>query len=64
MDRRILTVAGVSLLFALVVSSIFYQMSSRAGSGSGKQARTETVDLVVAAQPLSVGVQIRPGDLK
>ena len=64
MDRRILTVAGVSLLFALVVSSIFYQMSSRAGGGSKQQSKAETVDLVVAAQPLSVGVQIKPTDLK
>ncbi|MFB3775991.1 MAG: Flp pilus assembly protein CpaB [Bryobacteraceae bacterium] len=64
MDRRILIVAGVSLLFALVVSSIFYQMSSRAGGGSRQQSKTEIVDLVVAAQPLPVGVQIKPGDLK
>lgn len=64
MDRRILIVAGVSLLFALVVSSIFYQMSSRAGGGSRQPSKAETVDLVVAAQPLAVGVQIKPGDLK
>ncbi len=64
MDRRILTVAGVSLLFALIVASIFYQISSRAGGGSRKQAKVETVDLVVAAQPLAVGVQIKPSDLK
>jgi pilus assembly protein CpaB len=64
MDRRILTVAGVSLLFALVVSSVFYQMSSRAGGRSRQQSKPETVDLVVAAQPLSVGVQIKPTDLK
>ena len=31
MDRRFLTVLGVSLVFALVISSIFYQMSARAG---------------------------------
>ena len=30
MDRRFLTVLGVSLLFALVISSIFYQMTARA----------------------------------
>ena len=28
MDRRFLTVLGVSLVFALVVSSVFYQMTS------------------------------------
>jgi branched-subunit amino acid transport protein len=32
MDRRFLTVLGVSLLFALVISSVFYQMTARAGS--------------------------------
>ena len=31
MDRRFLTVLGVSLLFALVISSVFYQMTARAG---------------------------------
>lgn len=35
MDRRFLTVLGVSLVFALVVSSVFYQMTSR-GSGPKK----------------------------
>ena len=33
MDRRFLTVIGVSLVFALVVSSVFYQMTSRANTG-------------------------------
>ena len=64
MDRRFLTVLGVSLLFALVVSSIFYQMTSRAGGRGGGKSKVETVELVVAAQPLAVGVQIKPGDVK
>lgn len=64
MDRRFITVLGVSLLFALVVSSIFYQMSSRAGGRSQDKTKTEMTDLVVAAQALSVGVQIRPADVK
>ena len=34
MDRRFLTVLGVSLVFALVVSSVFYQMTARR---SGRQ---------------------------
>jgi len=63
MDRRFLTVLGVSLLFALVVSSIFYQMTSRAGSRSGNK-KVQMVEVVVAAQPLGVGVQIKPGDVK
>ncbi len=64
MDRRFITVLGVSLLFALVVSSIFYLMSSRAGGRSKNKAKTEMTNLVVAAQALSVGVQIRPADVK
>ena len=32
MDRRFLTVLGVSLLFALVISSVFYQMTARVGN--------------------------------
>jgi pilus assembly protein CpaB len=64
MDRRFITVLGVSILFALVVSSIFYQMSSRAGSGSKSKTKSELTEVVVAAQPLSVGVQIKPTDVK
>jgi pilus assembly protein CpaB len=63
MDRRFLTVLGVSLVFALVISSIFYQMSARAG-GSTKPAEPEMIDVVVAAKPLPVGVNIKPDDLK
>lgn len=65
MDRRFLTVLGVSLVFALVVSSIFYQINARAGSGpSTSTAQTETKDVVVATRPLSVGVTVKPGDVK
>ena len=53
MDRRFLTVLGVSLLFALVISSVFYQMTARAG-GSKKAEPTDLRDVVVAARPLSV----------
>ncbi|MBK7929993.1 MAG: Flp pilus assembly protein CpaB [Bryobacterales bacterium] len=64
MDRRFLTVLGVSLVFALVVSSIFYQMSARAGGGSKKPESDSLVDVVVAAKPLSVGVSVKPDDIK
>lgn len=65
MDRRFLTVLGISLVFALVVSSIFYQINARAGSGAPKsQAPTETRDVVVATRPLNVGVTVKPGDVK
>jgi len=64
MDRRFLTVLGVSLVFALVVSSIFYQMSARAGGGSKKPEQDSLVDVVIAAKPLSVGISVKPDDVK
>ncbi|MCW5979363.1 MAG: Flp pilus assembly protein CpaB [Bryobacteraceae bacterium] len=63
MDRRFLTVLGVSLLFALVVSAIFYQFSAR-GKTPGPAAPPEMKDLVVAAKPLPIGVMVRPDDVK
>jgi pilus assembly protein CpaB len=64
MDRRFLTVLGVSLVFALVVSSVFYQMTSRAGGGTRKQEVTDFRDIVVASRPLGVGAAIKPADVK
>ena len=62
MDRRFLTVLGVSLLFALVVSSIFYQMTAK---GSSRKAdNNDLKDIVVAAKPLGVGSTIKPDDVK
>src|SRR6185312_1578218 len=63
MDRRFLTVLGVSLVFALVVSSVFYQMTSR-GSGPKKAEPTDMKDVVVATRPLGIGVMIKPADVK
>jgi pilus assembly protein CpaB len=63
MDRRFLTVLGVSLLFALVISSVFYQMTARAGSPKKTEA-TELRDIVVAARPLAVGTTVKPADIK
>src|SRR6202034_1594714 len=63
MDRRFLTVLGVSLLFALVISSVFYQMTARAGSPK-KTETTDLRDIVVAARPLSVGTTVKPADIK
>ena len=63
MDRRFLTVLGVSLVFALVVSSVFYQMTSRGGSGPRAES-TNQKDIVVATRPLSVGVMVKPADVK
>lgn len=62
MDRRFLTVLGVSLLFALVISSIFYSMTAKSSSPA-KVEQVETRDLVVAAKPLNVGTTIKPGDV-
>jgi pilus assembly protein CpaB len=63
MDRRFLTVLGVSLLFALVISSVFYQMTARAG-GQKKAESTDLKDVVVAVRPLNVGVTVKPTDVK
>src|SRR5579862_2117184 len=63
MDRRFLTVLGVSLVFALVVSSVFYQMTSR-GSGPKKSEPSDMKDVVVATRPLGVGVMVKPADVK
>ena len=64
MDRRFLTVLGVSLVFALVVSSIFYQISARSGGSSDSGEETEMTDLVVAVKPLAVGATVSPDDVK
>ena len=65
MDRRFITVLGVSLVFALVVASVFYQMSAK--SNTGKQVKTEPTDqrdLVVATHPMGVGLVLKPADIK
>jgi pilus assembly protein CpaB len=63
MDRRFLTVLGVSLLFALVISSVFYQMSTRSGNPKKVEA-TDFKDVVIAAKPMGVGVTVKPADVK
>lgn len=63
MDRRFLTVLGVSLVFALVVSSVFYQMTAHSSGGSKVDA-TAQKDVVVATRPLGVGVMVRASDVK
>jgi pilus assembly protein CpaB len=62
MDRRFLTVLGVSLLFALVISSIFYQMTARAKPN--KTEPSDYRDIVLAARPLAVGTTVKPADIK
>lgn len=64
MDRRFLIVLGVSLVFALVVSAVFYQMTARAGAPGKAGPAVEIKEVVVAAKPLGVGVTVKPADIK
>jgi len=64
MDRRFLTVLAVSLVFALVVSALFYSMTSKAGSQPKKAEVVEMKDVVVAARPLPVGQTVKAADVK
>ena len=47
MDKRFMTVLGMSVMLALVVSGIFYQITIRANSTRAKE-KGDTKDLVVA----------------
>jgi pilus assembly protein CpaB len=62
MDRRFLTVLGLSLMLALIVSMVFFQLVS--AKGSKNEAPVATRDLVVAARALPLGVTIKPEDVK
>jgi pilus assembly protein CpaB len=64
MDRRFLTVLGVSLVFALVVSSVFYQMTARSSGNAEAPVASDEVDVVIAARPLGVGVMVKTPDIK
>jgi len=64
MDRRLITVLGASLLFALVISSVFYQMTARAGNAKKSEPPAEMRDIVLAVKPLSVGMNVKPTDVK
>jgi pilus assembly protein CpaB len=50
-------------LFALVVSSVFYQMTARSNT-TKKPEVTDQKDIVVATRPLGVGVMVKPADVK
>lgn len=60
MDRRLITVLGISLLFALVVSSVFYAVTSRVKAGARPAPKVQKTTLVVAAVALPPGMQIKP----
>lgn len=66
MDRRFVTVLIVSLLFALVVTVIFYKLTSSAPGPAAQAAAapSEMRELVVAARPLNMGAMVKAEDIK
>jgi len=64
MDRRFLTVLGVALVGALVITSIAYQITARASAAKRPDGPTDVRDIVLAARPLTVGVDVKPTDVK
>ena len=61
MDRRLLSVLGMSVVLALVVAAIFYQVSSHA---SAKAPASNMKDVVIAIEPLPLGLAIKPNHVK
>ncbi len=62
MNRRFLAVLGLAAVLALVVSAVFYQVTtSTAGS---RRAKTPTASVVVASSPVALGAKIKTTDLK
>jgi pilus assembly protein CpaB len=60
MDKRLLTVLGMSVVLALVVAGIFYQVSSHAAKGPS----VATKDMVVAVETLPLGLAVKPNHVK
>ncbi|HYP07908.1 MAG TPA: Flp pilus assembly protein CpaB [Bryobacteraceae bacterium] len=62
MDRRLFLVLGLSLIVALVISSVFYfQVAGRKGE---PRKDTNVREVVVAAKSLDVGVTVKPEDVR
>ena len=61
MDRRLLAVLGMSVVLALVVAAIFYQVSARA---SAKAPTPQYKEVVVATEQLPLGLAIKPNHVK
>ena len=61
LDRRFVVVVGLSLVWAFVVSVIFYRAAARAGK---KQPWTAEKPLVVAAETLPVGAVVGPESVR
>lgn len=62
MDRRFLTVLGVSTVLALVISIVFYQIS--AGPGHSAPKKSDFRELVTAAQAIPVGSAVKAVEVK
>jgi pilus assembly protein CpaB len=62
MDRRFLSVMGVSLLFALVISAVFYQ--AVAAKKGNRPAKKELHETVVAVRALPMGIVLAATDVK
>jgi pilus assembly protein CpaB len=60
MDRRLLTVLGMSVVLALVVAGIFYQVSSHGATAAAPAMR----DMVVATESLPLGLAVKPNHVK
>jgi pilus assembly protein CpaB len=60
-DRRFAILVGFSLLWAGLVSAIFYRVIARPG---GKRAESEEKPMVVAVKSLQFGVIIKPESIK
>lgn len=60
MDRRFLSVLAMSVVLALVVAGAFYYMTA----GTVGKPPSDMKDLVVAAEPLSLGASIKPNQVK
>ena len=62
MNKRFLTVLGLAVVLALVVSALFYQITTSASRP--RRAKVETRDVVVATNPVPLGAVIKATDLK
>jgi pilus assembly protein CpaB len=62
MDKRFMTVLGMSVMLALVVSGIFYQITVRS-AGSPRKEKSEMKDVVVANTDMPMGATLKPSDL-
>src|SRR5918993_1701109 len=62
MDRRLFLVLGLSLIVALVISSVFYfQIAGRQGP---PPKDTSVREVVIAVKSLDVGVTVKPDDVR